>query len=303
MTDLYIATSTQADHDALMRLAESAGYKWHDDDLPTVCNLCDYGEEEENVVHLYDDFQEGRRMAQDDRAYYESQDVTIETIPNLADIKAIWKVQPDDHKAFFKGKSYKHPLPSDESVIMLEMTDELAEGLMDIYKALAVEYKPQESKAMNKKVKLPRNVIDTFRPALDNPHYRRLGSLTPIRIISDMYNRTLEGVANDVAAWLNDYDSQWLLIDALRYGYEAEPEQLYYVWFVKGDYESFLNVSKVGDKVDIMTFDNDDDHSVNGYRTKFTMEEIEAIDSRYRAFAVKVEQLDNAYRGGYGSTD
>lgn len=77
---------------------------------------------------------------------------------------------------------------------------------------------------MNEKVKLPRNVIDTFRPALDSPGYRRLGSLPPIRIISDMYNRTLEGMTSDVVAWLHDYDNQWKLIDALRYGYEPEPE-------------------------------------------------------------------------------
>lgn len=77
---------------------------------------------------------------------------------------------------------------------------------------------------MNEKVKLPRNVIDTFGPALDSPGYRILGSLTPIRIISDMYNRTLEGMTNDVVAWLHDYDNQWKLIDALHYGYEAEPE-------------------------------------------------------------------------------
>lgn len=53
---------------------------------------------------------------------------------------------------------------------------------------------------MNEKVKLPRNVIDVFRPALDSP-----GS-------------------SDVVVWLYDYDNQWKLIDALRYGYEAEPE-------------------------------------------------------------------------------
>lgn len=75
---------------------------------------------------------------------------------------------------------------------------------------------------MNKKVKLPRNVIDTFRPALDNPGYRI--SLIPISVISDMYNRTLEGMTNDVSAWLNDYDNQWKLIDALRYGYDPEPK-------------------------------------------------------------------------------
>lgn len=75
---------------------------------------------------------------------------------------------------------------------------------------------------MNEKVKLPRNIIDTFKPVLDNPDYRI--SLIPISVISDMYNRTLEGMTSDVVAWLNDYDNQWKLIDALRYGYEAEPE-------------------------------------------------------------------------------
>lgn len=86
---------------------------------------------------------------------------------------------------------------------------------------------------MNEKVKLPRNVIDTFRPALDSPGYRRLGSLPPIRIISDMYNRTLEGMTSDVVAWLHDYDNQWKLIDALHYGYEAEPEPR---WGIKAGY-------------------------------------------------------------------
>ena len=75
---------------------------------------------------------------------------------------------------------------------------------------------------MNKKVKLPKNVIDTFRPALDSPGHRI--SLIDMRIISDMYNRTLEGVTSDVATWLHGYGNQWKLIDALRYGYEAEPE-------------------------------------------------------------------------------
>lgn len=71
---------------------------------------------------------------------------------------------------------------------------------------------------MSEKVKLPRNVIDTFRPSPNNPCYR------PISVISDMYNRTLEGMTSDVVVWLHDYDNQWKLIDALHYGYEAEPE-------------------------------------------------------------------------------
>ncbi|WP_459127749.1 hypothetical protein [Latilactobacillus curvatus] len=109
---------------------------------------------------------------------------------------------------------------------------------------------------MNEKVKLPRNVINVFRPELDSPDYRRLGSLTPIRIISDMYNRTLEGMTSDVVAWLNDYDNQWKLIDALRYGYEAEPEPR---WGIKAgncymdntiewQFDSIINTSAILDE-------------------------------------------------------
>lgn len=75
---------------------------------------------------------------------------------------------------------------------------------------------------MNEKVELPRNVIDVFRPALDSPGYRI--SLIDMRIISDIYNHILEGMTSDVVVWLHDYDNQWKLIDAVRYGYEAEPE-------------------------------------------------------------------------------
>lgn len=135
---------------------------------------------------------------------------------------------------------------------------------------------------MNEKVKLPEFVCDW----LDQNKEEFCGyPMTDVSMLSRERN-----TVGAVKSWLvTNTNTQWKLIDALRYGYEPEPEQLYYVWFVKGDYESFLNVSNVGDKVDIMTSDNDDDHSVNGYRTKFTMEEIEAIDSRYKAFAVKIE--------------
>ena len=216
MTDLYIATPTQADYDALMRLAEAAGYKWMDGELPTEYDTWKYVEEE-TIVHLYDDFQEGRRMAQDDRAFYESQNATIETIPNLADIKAIWKVQPDDHKAFFKGKSYKHPLPSDESVIMLEMTDELVEGLMDIHKALAVEYKPKESEdIMPEKVKLPKFMCEWLSDIALMEDYP-LGAI--------LESEKLRYGNREVLMWsTGNTANQWKLIDALRYGYEAEPE-------------------------------------------------------------------------------
>lgn len=86
-------------------------------------------------------------------------------------------------------------------------------------------------------------------------------------------------------------DNQWKLIDALRNGYEAEPEQLYYVMFVKRDHNRpsrFLNKNMENGELFI-----DDVFETANVKTKFTMPEIEAIDPRYKAFAVKVEEVDN----------
>lgn len=219
MTDLYIATPTRADYDALMRLAEAAGYKWHDDALPTVCNLCDYVEEEENVVHLYDDFQEGRRMAQDDRAYYESQNATIETIPNLAKIKAIWKVSRENRNAF----TMKHRLPPHYKsarklyVICDEYSGTYTTKENEIYKALAVEYKPKESEdIMPEKVKLPKFMCEWLSDIALMEDYP-LGAI--------LESEKLRYGNREVLMWsTGNTANQWKLIDALRYGYEAEPE-------------------------------------------------------------------------------
>lgn len=226
MTDLYIATSTQASHDALMRLAESAGYKWCDDALPMVCNLCDYVEEEENVVHLYDDFQEGRRMAQDDRAYYESQGATIETIPNLANIKAIWKVSRENRNAF----TMKHRLPPHYKsvrklyVICDEYSGTYVTKENEIYEALAVEYKPQESEDVPEKVKLPKMIFDWLDNEIKQAtmRFNVAQPFTTIAAILNEMNKTT--FDSDLFWWINLPANQWKLIDALRYGYEAEPE-------------------------------------------------------------------------------
>ena len=223
MTDLYIETPTRADYDALMQLAEAAGYKWCSGSKPT----------EEYKFHRYGcetviRMRKNMFLEYCDKPYYEdNQGATIETIPNLAKIKAIWKVSRENRDAF----TMKHRLPPHYKsarklyVICDEYSGTYTTKENEIYEALAVEYKPEKSEdIMPKKVKLPRNVIDTFRPALDSPGYRILGSLTPIRIISGMYNRILEGMTSDVAAWLDESENYWKLIDALRYGYEPEPE-------------------------------------------------------------------------------
>lgn len=225
MTDLYIATPTQADYDALIRLAEAAGFEWASGNKMSEEPNNYLDEREETVIHLDARLHE---IWYDNPRRYEGK--IIEGIPNLADIKAIWKVQPDNHKAFFKGKSYKHPLPSDESVIMLEMTDELAERLMDIYKALAVEYKPQESKAMNEKVKLPRPIYNALKAQGFSIHGIKCdkGSFLPIITLFGMATVSDKSEPSEYEALTkflySKSENQWKLIDALRYGCDPEPE-------------------------------------------------------------------------------
>jgi len=213
MTDLYIATPTRADYDALMRLAEAKGYVWGGGNKPTHYKSREFGRE--TVIHLFSNNQ--KTLTYTRKVSCDRDGCTVKTIPNLADIKAIWKVQPDDHKAFFKGKSYKHPLPSDESVIMLEMTDELVEGLMDIHKALAVEYKPKESEdIMPEKVKLPKFMCEWLSDIALMEDYP-LGAI--------LESEKLRYGNREVLMWsTGNTANQWKLIDALRYGYEAEPE-------------------------------------------------------------------------------
>lgn len=213
MTDLYIATPTIAEYDTLMLLAEAAGYTWGGGNKPTHYKSREFGRE--TVIHLFSNNQ--KTLTYTRKVSCDRDGCTVKTIPNLADIKAIWKVQPDDHKAFFKGKSYKHPLPSDESVIMLEMTDELVEGLMDIHKVLAVEYKPKESEdIMPEKVKLPKFMCEWLSDIALMEDYP-LGAI--------LESEKLRYGNREVLMWsTGNTANQWKLIDALRYGYEAEPE-------------------------------------------------------------------------------
>ncbi|MBS4462217.1 DUF1642 domain-containing protein [Aerococcaceae bacterium zg-B36] len=78
------------------------------------------------------------------------------------------------------------------------------------------------------------------------------------------------GQNNFAKAWLNGYKVQ---------------EPLYYVHFVKDDYEGFLNIDISDGKLFVS-----DNSEGSEYQTKFTESEIKALDSRYWQFAVEVEE-------------
>ncbi|XRJ98160.1 DUF1642 domain-containing protein [Latilactobacillus sakei] len=288
MTDLYIATPTQADYDALMRLAEATGFEWISGKKPTVLDLYEeYVEDGEQVIHF---IVESKELMQCDRKYFENEGQVIETIPNLAKIKEILKISRENRDAF----NMKHQLPPHYKsarnlyVICDEYSGTYTTKENEIYEALAVEYKPQESEeVMPEKVKLPKTIINV----LDNEIKQatmRLNVAQPFTtiaaILNEMNKKTFD---SDLFWWINLPANQWKLIDALRYGYEAEAEQLYYVDFGGDSRYRFLNLDTRSDEIKI-----DNKNQCTNYKVKFTMPEIIAIDPRYKAFAVPVEEVD-----------
>lgn len=137
------------------------------------------------------------------------------------------------------------------------------------------------------KVKLPKIIFDW----LDNEIKQatmRLNVAQPFTTIAAILNKmNKKTFDSDLFWWINLPANQWKLIDAVRYGYEAEPEQLYYVLLVKGDDESFLNVFRGNGRTQVDNRSED-----NYWETKLTMPKIEAIDPRYKAFAVPVEEVE-----------
>lgn len=221
MTDLYIATPTQADYDALIRLAEAAGYKWCSGSKPT----------EEHKFHIYE-CETVVRMREDalleycDKPYYEdNQGTKIETIPYLSSIVAIYRTENMDWDEYAKT----HPVSGVQPSLMFPCLVERNDG--SIYfisnhkpaQALAIEYKPKESEeAMNEKVKLPKRLYDALQdyglPENGNESW-------PVGTISGLYDQWREEEPSVLGTFIDEnVDNQWKLIDALRYGYEAEPE-------------------------------------------------------------------------------
>lgn len=82
-----------------------------------------------------------------------------------------------------------------------------------------------------------------------------------------------------------------LLVDAVINGYEVEKaveeEPLYYVQFVEGSRNSYLNKDH-----DDGTYNTMDKAQMGSYQTKFTEAEIKEINPTYWAFAVPVEEME-----------
>lgn len=106
------------------------------------------------------------------------------------------------------------------------------------------------------------------------------------------YDRAPSGT-KELLNWIvenegDDYPNKKKATEALLYGYEVEKEPLYYVklpvvYFNHLDLETYLMKD---DRGNITIADNNDFDDM-----KFTESEIKAIDERYWAFAVPVEEV------------
>lgn len=286
MTDIYVETPTQADYDALMRLAEAAGYVWfvgrttaERESDKNYFNI----KKQDTIICLNTKYKK-INFGSKDEGY------KIEKISNLADIKTIYRFKNEESFDLFHETHDKHlTATSHKNPFAIEYSD--GSVLFDyesIYKALAVEYKPQESEdIMPEKVKLPKRLYDALQdyglPENSNESW-------PVFTISDLCDYWKENESSMLGTYIDrNADNQWKIIDALRYGYEAEPEpeQLYYVPVIEGNEGSFLNVNILHGE---LKFNNRNE--LNVWKTKFTMSEIDAIDPRYKAFAVPVEEVN-----------
>lgn len=146
---------------------------------------------------------------------------------------------------------------------------------------------------MNEKVKLPKGICAYLdRLLIEHPGFKAQYPFVAVGVLREKRSEpSADELQNELAAYVNlKGDNQWKLIDALRYGYEPEPEQLYYVMFVKRDHNRpsrFFNKNMENGELFI-----DDVFETANVKTKFTMPEILAIDPRYKAFAVPVEEVD-----------
>lgn len=145
---------------------------------------------------------------------------------------------------------------------------------------------------MNKKIRLPKEICAYLDESLkEYPTYEDQFPFVAISVLNEKRGEpSTNELQNAFAAYVNlKKENQWKIIEAIQRGYEPEPEQLYYVDFGKAFGEDrWLNKY---DKRDYYGLANKNEPT--GYKTRYTMPEIEAVDQRYKAFAVKVEEVDN----------
>ncbi|EJP4628211.1 DUF1642 domain-containing protein [Listeria monocytogenes] len=120
--------------------------------------------------------------------------------------------------------------------------------------------------------------------------------------LEDTYENSC--MPEEVTDWLADcHENQELFARAWMDGYEVEQEPLYYVQFpifrlntlgtaVEGDYKYLWADPATGESGIFQSLEYPATLIKSGWKTKLTEKEIKAIDERYWAFAVPVEEVE-----------
>lgn len=294
MTDLYVRTRTQDDYNALMRLADASGFNW---EINKPCDLNNWGIYKEDTVVRFD----GSAKVLVCASTKHFQNDEIMEIQNLAGIRSIFKVSRGNWESFVEKYGELHTargtcissLANSAPCCAIIQTNGIANLYLDtveVYSILAIEYKPKTTQATSILPKYEKVAVsECLFKALKNYGLPEEGFKDcPVNEIAHIYYFWKEHESSLLSSFIDHgLSSQWKLIDAMRYGYKSESEQLYYVPLVKGDAFSFLNIWLINNETKADTKTND-----KYSKTKFTMPEIEAIDPRYKAFAVPVEEED-----------
>lgn len=290
MIDLCIRTRTQDEYTALMRLADAIGFNW---EINKPCDLNNWGIYKEDTVVRFD----GSAKVLVCSSIKHFQNDEIMEIQNLAGIRSIFKVSRENWESFVEEYGELHTASGNRvsslvnespccAIVQINGIVNLYLDTVEVYSILATEYKPKTNQitSTSEKVAVSKYIFKALKTyGLPEEGFKDC----PVNEIAHIYYFWKEHESSMLSSFLNHgMSNQWKLIDAMRYGYKLESEQLYYVPLFDND-EGYLNMDIYSGKCGLSRRSQ-----TNSRVTKFTMSEIEAIDPRYKAFAVPVEEED-----------
>lgn len=109
---------------------------------------------------------------------------------------------------------------------------------------------------MNEKVKLPKGICTYLdRLLIEHPGFKVQYPFVAVGVLREKRSEpSTDELQNELAAYVNlKGGNQWKLIDALRYGYEAEPEPR---WGIKAGNCYLSSVFSIGKTVFMKTLDD-----------------------------------------------
>lgn len=103
-------------------------------------------------------------------------------------------------------------------------------------------------------------------------------------LVLEVHNSYPTEKEEKVIKWVEDNQDTFAL--AYLFGYTVEENKLYYIQFVEGDEETYLNVNVYPNRDNFLGDKKQDGQ----HKTKFTIQEIEELGINYELYGVPVEE-------------